>query len=232
MDREKKCEQFSRFTKTMDDGVKEILTVGNEHWKRCTGRTFTLLWILMSVYRTQASPLPQPVIIIYHLQISLWRVFCKLAVCRLFHSSAKRIPENRESLTKPVGCFHQQRIPRYRQTLLLFPLISSKERQKNQILLTNSFKFLLCRRGGDSHRCLDSGGENVWRDRPVGGRAGWFFAHILEKNISVVCFSESSSPGGGRGRAQRSASRREAESVAAAGPVSDSDHSSVWFSLV
>ncbi|XP_017278810.1 sorting nexin-9b isoform X3 [Kryptolebias marmoratus] len=34
---EKKCEQFSRFTKAMDDGVKEILTVGNEHWKRCTG---------------------------------------------------------------------------------------------------------------------------------------------------------------------------------------------------
>uniref|UniRef100_A0A8D3CS36 Sorting nexin n=1 Tax=Scophthalmus maximus TaxID=52904 RepID=A0A8D3CS36_SCOMX len=34
---EQKCEQFSRFTKAMDDGVKEILTVGNEHWKRCTG---------------------------------------------------------------------------------------------------------------------------------------------------------------------------------------------------
>ncbi|XP_061125869.1 sorting nexin-9b isoform X4 [Syngnathus typhle] len=34
---ESKCEQFSRFTKAMDDGVKEILTVGNEHWKRCTG---------------------------------------------------------------------------------------------------------------------------------------------------------------------------------------------------
>lgn len=36
--REQKCEQFSRFTKAMDDGVKEILTVGHEHWKRCTGR--------------------------------------------------------------------------------------------------------------------------------------------------------------------------------------------------
>ncbi|XP_077408150.1 sorting nexin-9b [Vanacampus margaritifer] len=34
---EHKCEQFSRFTKAMDDGVKEILTVGHEHWKRCTG---------------------------------------------------------------------------------------------------------------------------------------------------------------------------------------------------
>ncbi|KAM6906414.1 sorting nexin-9b isoform 2-T2 [Lycodopsis pacificus] len=34
---EQKCEQFSRFTKAMDDGVKEILTVGNEHWKRWTG---------------------------------------------------------------------------------------------------------------------------------------------------------------------------------------------------
>ncbi|XP_035534416.1 sorting nexin-9b isoform X1 [Morone saxatilis] len=34
---EQKCEQFSRFTKAMDDGVKEILTVGQEHWKRCTG---------------------------------------------------------------------------------------------------------------------------------------------------------------------------------------------------
>ncbi|XP_034017656.1 sorting nexin-9b isoform X2 [Thalassophryne amazonica] len=36
-DVENKCEQFSRFTKAMDDGVKEILTVGHEHWKRCTG---------------------------------------------------------------------------------------------------------------------------------------------------------------------------------------------------
>ncbi|XP_053737632.1 sorting nexin-9b isoform X1 [Synchiropus splendidus] len=34
---ELKCEQFSRFTKSMDDQVKEILTVGHEHWKRCTG---------------------------------------------------------------------------------------------------------------------------------------------------------------------------------------------------
>uniref|UniRef100_A0A669EDU5 Sorting nexin n=1 Tax=Oreochromis niloticus TaxID=8128 RepID=A0A669EDU5_ORENI len=34
---EQKCEHFSRFTKSMDDGVKEILTVGHEHWKRCTG---------------------------------------------------------------------------------------------------------------------------------------------------------------------------------------------------
>lgn len=34
---EQKCEQFSRFTKAMDDGVKEVLTVGHEHWKRCTG---------------------------------------------------------------------------------------------------------------------------------------------------------------------------------------------------
>lgn len=34
---EQKCEQFSRFTKAMDDGVKEVLTVGQEHWKRCTG---------------------------------------------------------------------------------------------------------------------------------------------------------------------------------------------------
>ena len=40
-DREQKCEQFSRFTKAMDDGVKEILTVGHEHWKRCTGRMYT-----------------------------------------------------------------------------------------------------------------------------------------------------------------------------------------------
>uniref|UniRef100_A0A8C6KRA9 Sorting nexin n=1 Tax=Nothobranchius furzeri TaxID=105023 RepID=A0A8C6KRA9_NOTFU len=37
LDVEKKCEQFSRFTKAMDDSVKEILTVGQEHWKRCTG---------------------------------------------------------------------------------------------------------------------------------------------------------------------------------------------------
>uniref|UniRef100_A0A4W5NJJ5 Sorting nexin 9 n=1 Tax=Hucho hucho TaxID=62062 RepID=A0A4W5NJJ5_9TELE len=31
-----KC-YFSRFTKAMDDGVKDLLTVGQEHWKRCTG---------------------------------------------------------------------------------------------------------------------------------------------------------------------------------------------------
>ncbi|XP_075905681.1 sorting nexin-9b isoform X2 [Nelusetta ayraudi] len=34
---ERKCDQFSHFSKAMDDGVKEILTVGHEHWKRCTG---------------------------------------------------------------------------------------------------------------------------------------------------------------------------------------------------
>ncbi|KAM6460773.1 sorting nexin-9 isoform 4-T4 [Liasis olivaceus] len=34
---EQKCDAVSRFTKTMDDGVKELLTVGHEHWKRCTG---------------------------------------------------------------------------------------------------------------------------------------------------------------------------------------------------
>lgn len=40
--REQKCDQFSRFTKAMDDGVKDLLTVGQEHWKRCTGRMYTL----------------------------------------------------------------------------------------------------------------------------------------------------------------------------------------------
>ncbi|XP_013863993.1 sorting nexin-9 isoform X2 [Austrofundulus limnaeus] len=34
---EQKCEQYSRFTKSMDDGVRELLNVGNTHWKRCTG---------------------------------------------------------------------------------------------------------------------------------------------------------------------------------------------------
>uniref|UniRef100_A0A672PKN4 Sorting nexin 9 n=1 Tax=Sinocyclocheilus grahami TaxID=75366 RepID=A0A672PKN4_SINGR len=34
---EQKCEQFNRFTRAMDDGVKDLLTIGNEHWKRCTG---------------------------------------------------------------------------------------------------------------------------------------------------------------------------------------------------
>lgn len=36
--REQKCEAVGKFTKAMDDGVKELLTVGQEHWKRCTGR--------------------------------------------------------------------------------------------------------------------------------------------------------------------------------------------------
>ncbi|XP_027866447.1 sorting nexin-9-like [Xiphophorus couchianus] len=34
---EQKCELYSRFTKSMDDGVRELLTVGQTHWKRCTG---------------------------------------------------------------------------------------------------------------------------------------------------------------------------------------------------
>ncbi|XP_030637929.1 sorting nexin-9a [Chanos chanos] len=34
---EQKCETYSRFTKAMDDGVKELLHVGHLHWKRCTG---------------------------------------------------------------------------------------------------------------------------------------------------------------------------------------------------
>ncbi|KAM4695366.1 sorting nexin-9 isoform 2-T2 [Discoglossus pictus] len=34
---EQKCEAVGKFTKAMDDGVKDLLTVGQEHWKRCTG---------------------------------------------------------------------------------------------------------------------------------------------------------------------------------------------------
>ncbi|XP_026531060.1 sorting nexin-9 isoform X2 [Notechis scutatus] len=34
---EQKCDAVGRFTKSMDDGVKELLTVGHEHWKRCIG---------------------------------------------------------------------------------------------------------------------------------------------------------------------------------------------------
>ncbi|KAL4623904.1 sorting nexin-9-like [Arapaima gigas] len=34
---ERKCESFNRFTKAMDDKVKELLAVGHDHWKRCTG---------------------------------------------------------------------------------------------------------------------------------------------------------------------------------------------------
>ncbi|XP_069787733.1 sorting nexin-9-like isoform X2 [Narcine bancroftii] len=37
LDAEQKVELFSKFTKAMDDGVKELLNVGQEHWKRCTG---------------------------------------------------------------------------------------------------------------------------------------------------------------------------------------------------
>ena len=36
--REQKCDAVGKFTKAMDDGVKELLNVGQEHWKRCTGR--------------------------------------------------------------------------------------------------------------------------------------------------------------------------------------------------
>uniref|UniRef100_A0A3B4TIF7 Sorting nexin-9-like n=1 Tax=Seriola dumerili TaxID=41447 RepID=A0A3B4TIF7_SERDU len=34
---EQRCEQYSQFTKSMDDGVRELLNVGHAHWKRCTG---------------------------------------------------------------------------------------------------------------------------------------------------------------------------------------------------
>ncbi|XP_072235339.1 sorting nexin-9-like isoform X1 [Leuresthes tenuis] len=34
---EQRCEQHSRFTKSMDDGVRELLNVGQTHWKRCVG---------------------------------------------------------------------------------------------------------------------------------------------------------------------------------------------------
>uniref|UniRef100_A0A8C2NS60 Sorting nexin n=1 Tax=Capra hircus TaxID=9925 RepID=A0A8C2NS60_CAPHI len=34
---EQKCDAVGKFTKAMDDGVKELLNVGQEHWKRCTG---------------------------------------------------------------------------------------------------------------------------------------------------------------------------------------------------
>ncbi|XP_074520540.1 sorting nexin-9-like isoform X2 [Halichoeres trimaculatus] len=34
---EQKCELYSRFTKSMEDVVRELLSVGHTHWKRCTG---------------------------------------------------------------------------------------------------------------------------------------------------------------------------------------------------
>uniref|UniRef100_A0A7N6A6H6 Sorting nexin n=1 Tax=Anabas testudineus TaxID=64144 RepID=A0A7N6A6H6_ANATE len=34
---EHRCEHYSRFTKSMDEGVRELLNVGHTHWKRCTG---------------------------------------------------------------------------------------------------------------------------------------------------------------------------------------------------
>ncbi|XP_039979060.1 sorting nexin-9-like isoform X2 [Xiphias gladius] len=34
---EQRCEQYSRFTKSMEDGVRELLNIGQTHWKRCTG---------------------------------------------------------------------------------------------------------------------------------------------------------------------------------------------------
>ncbi|XP_056444465.1 sorting nexin-9-like [Gadus chalcogrammus] len=40
---DQKYEQYSRFTKAMEDGVKELLGVGQTHWKRCTGQPATSL---------------------------------------------------------------------------------------------------------------------------------------------------------------------------------------------
>ncbi|XP_060687577.1 sorting nexin-9b isoform X2 [Hemiscyllium ocellatum] len=37
LEAEQKVEMFSKFTKAMDDGVKELLSVGQEHWKSCAG---------------------------------------------------------------------------------------------------------------------------------------------------------------------------------------------------
>ena len=32
--REQRCDAVGKFTKAMDDGVKELLNVGQEHWKK------------------------------------------------------------------------------------------------------------------------------------------------------------------------------------------------------
>ncbi|XP_018528468.1 sorting nexin-9 isoform X1 [Lates calcarifer] len=34
---EQRCEHYNRFTKSMEDVVRELLNVGHTHWKRCTG---------------------------------------------------------------------------------------------------------------------------------------------------------------------------------------------------
>ncbi|XP_015256886.1 PREDICTED: sorting nexin-9-like [Cyprinodon variegatus] len=34
---EQTCELYSRFTRSMEDGVRDLLNVGQTHWKRCTG---------------------------------------------------------------------------------------------------------------------------------------------------------------------------------------------------
>lgn len=79
--REQKCEQFSKFTKSMDDRVKEILTVGHEHWKRCTGRTYTPLMSVLA-HAGHASALSRN----YCLCRDLFcRVFCQLK--KISHSN-------------------------------------------------------------------------------------------------------------------------------------------------
>uniref|UniRef100_UPI0037E71C87 sorting nexin-9-like isoform X2 n=1 Tax=Semicossyphus pulcher TaxID=241346 RepID=UPI0037E71C87 len=34
---EQRCELYGRFSRSMEDGVRELLNVGHTHWKRCTG---------------------------------------------------------------------------------------------------------------------------------------------------------------------------------------------------
>lgn len=47
---EQKCEHYSQFTKSMDDGVKELLNVGHSHWKRFTGREYTHAYTYTQLY--------------------------------------------------------------------------------------------------------------------------------------------------------------------------------------
>lgn len=56
---EQKCDMYNRFTKAMDDGVKDLLSVGHLHWKRCTGRKYlfwsqawSALWSKHEAYQT------------------------------------------------------------------------------------------------------------------------------------------------------------------------------------
>lgn len=178
---EQKCEQFSRFTKSMDDGVKDLLTVGNEHWKRCTGREWETLRFIYLFIRDYLA-----------LNISFISS----------NSSAERVPADRESLPEPVVRLHQQWIRRsgllhssvlrllWKRCGLGWTIMKGSGRVKCEYAVwRREFVVVVfsCRRSY-AHWRPHCSGEDLRGDRADGGRAGtpWIAAQGPRPNTGAA----------------------------------------------